>query len=176
MPASRSLRAGGSRESSASSTTSSSVSQSSSSFTVFRGSLERAADRRHSQDPWCCSNPSCTPYRQDEPQGLEGADAGPEALHLAWVHHAQELLRLQRAVPHHKSILLSLLASPEVEDRQLAVNTIFTIREQGPRTWNTPSGQRPFQVTRRIRNPPNFSFRYLNWMMSKHYFFDKIYY
>ena len=51
---------------------------------------------------------------------------------------------------HHESILVSLLASPEVEDRQLAINTIFTIREQGPRTWNTPSGQRPFQVTRRI--------------------------
>ena len=51
---------------------------------------------------------------------------------------------------HHESILVSLLASHEVEDRQLAVDTIFTIREQGPRTWYTPSGQRPFQVTKRI--------------------------
>ena len=55
---------------------------------------------------------------------------------------------------HHESILVSLLASPELEDRQLAVNTIFTIREQGPRTWNTPSGQRPFKVnkTRLVHN------------------------
>ena len=35
-----------------------------------------------------------------------------------------------RQFGHHESIPVSLLASPEAEDRQLAVNTIFTIREQ----------------------------------------------
>ena len=48
---------------------------------------------------------------------------------------------------HHEAILVSLLASPKPEDRQLAVDTIFSIREQGPRQWDTPTGQRPFKVT-----------------------------
>jgi hypothetical protein len=47
---------------------------------------------------------------------------------------------------HHESILVSLLASTNMEERQLGVDTIFKIREQGPKRWNTPTGQRPFKV------------------------------
>jgi hypothetical protein len=47
---------------------------------------------------------------------------------------------------HHESILVSLLASPIAEERKLAVETIFRIREEGPKVWKTSSGQRPFKV------------------------------
>ena len=46
---------------------------------------------------------------------------------------------------HHESILVSLLSSPKAEERKLAVDTIFSIREQGPKKYKTPSGQRPFK-------------------------------
>ena len=48
---------------------------------------------------------------------------------------------------HHESVLLAMLASPCKEERALAVEVIFEIREQGPREWGTASGIRPFKVT-----------------------------
>ena len=47
---------------------------------------------------------------------------------------------------HHESVLLSMLASSSPEERELAVNTIFNIREMGPIQWKTPTGLRPFKV------------------------------
>ena len=49
---------------------------------------------------------------------------------------------------HRESVLLAMLASPFKEERSLAVQVIFAIREQGPREWDTTSGIRPFKVTR----------------------------
>ena len=45
---------------------------------------------------------------------------------------------------HHESILVSLVSSPKAEERRLGVETIFRIREEGPKKWKTPTGQRPF--------------------------------
>ena len=47
---------------------------------------------------------------------------------------------------HHESILLAMLASPDMEERRLAVEVILRIREEGPREWSTASGIRPFKV------------------------------
>ena len=49
---------------------------------------------------------------------------------------------------HHESILLSMLATPHILERQLAVEIIFKIREGGPRDWDTSGGIRPFKVAR----------------------------
>lgn len=47
---------------------------------------------------------------------------------------------------HPENVLISLLSSPVAEEREIAVETIFNIREQGPKVWQTPTGQRPFKV------------------------------
>ena len=47
---------------------------------------------------------------------------------------------------HPESVLPSMLASSKEEERRKAVNIIFSIREQGPRVWDTNSGVRPFKV------------------------------
>ena len=52
---------------------------------------------------------------------------------------------------HHKRILLAMLASPHTEERKLAVEVIFRIREEGPKEWSNSSGIRPFKVGRHIQ-------------------------
>ena len=52
---------------------------------------------------------------------------------------------------HHESILLAMLASPHTEERKLAVEVIFRIREEGPKEWSSSSGIRPFKVGRHIQ-------------------------
>ena len=47
---------------------------------------------------------------------------------------------------HPESVLPSMLASTSAEERRRAVDIIFSIREQGPRVWDTPTGVRPFKV------------------------------
>ena len=47
---------------------------------------------------------------------------------------------------HHESVLLALLASTKLEERELAINIVFRIRMMGPRRWDTPTGVRPFKV------------------------------
>ena len=48
---------------------------------------------------------------------------------------------------HPESVLPSMLASSKAEERKRAVDIIFSIREQGPRVWDTNSGVRPFKVS-----------------------------
>ena len=47
---------------------------------------------------------------------------------------------------HHKSILLTLLASHKADEREMAINIIFGIRERGPVEWDTPTGVQPFKI------------------------------
>ena len=47
---------------------------------------------------------------------------------------------------HSESVLPAMLASPSAEERRRAVEVIFSIREQGPRVWDTETGVRPFMV------------------------------
>ena len=53
---------------------------------------------------------------------------------------------------HHESILLAMLASNEVEERKLAIDIIFRIRERGPVTWEVTGNVRPFKVTTIFNN------------------------
>ena len=47
---------------------------------------------------------------------------------------------------HHENILLAMLASSSAAERAEAVDIIMSIREQGPKVWDTVSGVRPFKV------------------------------
>ena len=51
---------------------------------------------------------------------------------------------------HPESVLPSMLASTNPEERRRAVDIIFSIREQGPRVWDAPTGVRPFKVHKSI--------------------------
>ena len=47
---------------------------------------------------------------------------------------------------HHESILMAMLESVCKEERRMAVENIFRIREEGPKLWVTPTGVWPFKV------------------------------
>ena len=48
---------------------------------------------------------------------------------------------------HHESVLVTLLSSDTMEDRQSAINLIRSIRQREPTDWSSsPTGQRPYKV------------------------------
>ena len=51
-------------------------------------------------------------------------------------------MSFNRQMAHHESVLLALLASTKLEERELAIDIIFRIRMMGPRRWDTPTGVR----------------------------------
>ena len=91
------------------------------------------------------------------------ADMGPRLLLLETILGRKHLTMPERMVVlkslsingqycHSEAVLLTLAASPVEEERKRAVRIIMKIRERGPQIWDTPTGQRPFMVSRNVEN------------------------